>query len=153
MDQVAIIPVDAFTIQHDPAIGALLAEYAYEARIEGLPEPSPQWATYQALERAGALQCFAAYVGDVMVGFLGLVISENPHYGRLMGAIESWFVASSYRGSGAGMGLLKAAERMVRSREAVGMFVAAKPASRVADVLARSGYGLGETMFFKSMGA
>jgi hypothetical protein len=51
------------------------------------------------------------------------------------------------------MGLLKAAERMARSRGAVGMLVAARPDSRVADVLPRSGYGLGESMFFKPMGA
>jgi GNAT superfamily N-acetyltransferase len=153
MDPVAIIPVDAFTIQGDPAIGALLAEYALEARIDGLPEPNPQWSTYNALERAGALQCFAAYIGESLVGFLALVCSENPHYGRVIGAVESWFVASAYRGSGAGMGLLKAAERMARSRGAVGMLVAARPDSRVADVLPRSGYGLGESMFFKPMGA
>lgn len=75
----------------------LLAEYADECSNAMLGRINPQWDMYAAMERAGALKIYAAYVDDVMVGFSAVLHHVQPHYGTLVGVVESLFVGKAHR--------------------------------------------------------
>lgn len=124
----------------DPATPGLLAEYAAECRLEGLPEPEPHQAIYLALERAGAVALFGAYgshkgAENGLVGFVVVLVSMNPHYSQVLGAVESFFVAAEHRPSGAGLKLLERAEREAKYRGAIALLVSAPFGSKLAHVL------------------
>lgn len=131
---------------------ALLAEYAAEASIAGLPAPQPDERSYFRLEANGVLHPLAAYDADErMVGFIVLLVSLNPHYGVKLGVIESFFVASEHRGSGAGLRLLRAAEACAEAQGAAGLLVSAPIKGRLADVLdAHDAYNETNRVFFRS---
>lgn len=151
MEPVAIISVDVHTIRNDPALGSLLAEYAHECKIAGLPSPNPNWDTYERLENAGALVCLAACKGNALVGFMGLLISDNPHYGVRLAISESFFVAAAYRSTGAGLRLLRAAEDIAERERCTGMLVSSPDDGRLAEVLPRTGYRQSNVVFFKGL--
>src|SRR5690606_9497097 len=68
---------------------------------------------------------FGARVDGVLVGFIVLLTSMNPHYSVVLGAVESFFVAAAHRKSGAGVKLLREARRAAKDRGAVGLLVSA----------------------------
>ena len=117
------IAVDA--LRDAPGIKSLLREYARECAIDGLPKPDPEWLTYARLEHHGALQVLGAFVDDQLAGFCTVLVSLNPHYSVLLGVTESLFVGAHFRGTGAGMALLRAAERNAKERGAAAMLVSA----------------------------
>lgn len=122
----------------DPSAEALLAEYADECALAGLPPPVPHRDIYLALERAGVVSMFGARVDGVLVGFIVLLTSMNPHYSVVLGAVESFFVAAAHRKSGAGVKLLREARRAAKDRGAVGLLVSAPFGGKLAAVLKRS---------------
>src|SRR5690606_4232312 len=89
------------------------------------PPPVPHRDIYLALERAGIVSMFGARVDGVLVGFIVLLTSMNPHYSVVLGAVESSFVAAAHRKSGAGVKLLREARRAAKDRGAVGLLVSA----------------------------
>ncbi len=130
----------------------LRAEYAAECAVAGLPAPAPDAATYAGIEAAGAAYMLCAFQGEVMIGFYLGLVHRNPHYGAVIGVGESFFVASAYRKTGAGLALLARAEKANESRGARGMFVSAPhegPLSRVLSV--RGGYKQSNDVFFKPL--
>lgn len=119
----------------DPATPALLAEYAAECALAGLPEPVPHRAIYDALEQAGAVTLIAIRSDGALIGFLVLLVSMNPHYSQVLGAVESYFVAAARRKTGAGLALLREAERVAKDRGAVALLISAPARGQLADVL------------------
>lgn len=136
MPEIRHFTVDQFFAHPDAA--GLLAEYASEAAIAGLPAPQPARETYEAVERSGALCVLVATEGEQMLGFLALVVSPNPHYGILLGVTESYFVSKQYRALGAGLHLLHAAERVAQEVGAKGLLVSAPSEGRLVQVLERN---------------
>lgn len=134
-----------------PNFEALVAEYAAESSLDGLPAPQPQWSTYEALERSGMAYPLAAFVDDVLVGFLVLVVSVNPHYGIPLGVTESFFVSPDARGTGAGDGLRSAAEHQAREVGAVALLVSAPFGGRLERVLPRHGYEQTNTVWMRRL--
>lgn len=118
-----------------PDAPALLAEYAAESSIDGLPTPKPHADTYYLLEHSGRMHVFASYDGERMTGFLVLLCSLNPHYSAMLGVVESFFVASAHRKGGAGAALRREAKRAARDLGAVGLLVVAPFGGRLAHVL------------------
>ena len=107
--QVTIRAVPFASILDDPAFPDLLEAYKEDCSA---PNAGPQRGIYEAMEKAGLLHCFAAYAGDLLVGFVSLMTVGMPH-GNRMTTGESIFVDPEYRGTGAGEALISAAEEYV----------------------------------------
>lgn len=116
---------------------SLLAEYAEECRLAGLPEPEPHRAIYEQLEDAGVFTLIGYRYEGQLIGFIGLLVSMNPHYSQLIGAAESLFVAERYRKTGAGLALLREAEREARGKGAVALLLSAPYGGKLAEVMYR----------------
>lgn len=146
-----VAPATVASIETAPNIASLLAEYAGEGLIAGLPPPAAKWDTYRALEAAGLLQAFAATVGGELVGFITVLTATLPRHARPLATSESFFVAAAHRGTGAGRRLLRAAETRAREAGALGLLVGAPAGGRLAEVLPRSGYIETNRVFFRSL--
>ena len=135
-----------------PDSSVVLAEYAAESGVDGLPPPHPHKPTYLMLEQAGSLRVIAAHQGERMVGFITLLIYLNPHYSALIGVSESFFVRPEYRKTGAGMRLLRYTEAAAGEAGAVGLLMSAPKDSRLADVLdALDDYREAHRIFFRPL--
>ena len=68
-----------------------------------------------------------------------------------LAVVESYFVASKHRKSGAGLALLREAERIASDRGAHALLVSAPHGGRLADVMPRVGYRETNRVFFRSL--
>ena len=134
-----------------PNADALLTEYAQESSLFGLPSPQPDAERYEVLERTGMMTTLAAYLDDVLVGFLVMIVTVNPHYNARLAVTESYFVASEHRSTGAGLRLLREAEDVARAQGAVGFFVSAPNNGRLTNVMPRVGYRETNRVFFRGL--
>lgn len=148
--EVKILPVSFVAILDAPNSGALLRAYAEECLVPGA---TPQRAIYSAMERAGALQCFAAYAeADLLIGFASVLTAVMPHTGQRLAAIESVFVAPSYRDTGSGLALLDAAEQHARDSGCSTVVCLARVNSPFDKVLSRrSGYKLTHSQYTRRL--
>lgn len=103
------------------------------------------------MEEVGILHVLGAFRDGKLCGFLSMLISVLPHYGVPVAATESYFVALEHRKSGAGLMLLREAERHATERGAVALLVTAANHSKLADVLSRTGYRESHRLFFRSL--
>ena len=134
-----------------PTFPALLAEYAAESAIEGMPPPSARMETYRALHDMGTLHVLAAWAGDTLAGFITVLAAPLPHYGCTVAVSESFFVARAYRSTGAGLKLLHAAENKARELGSPGLLVSAPYEGDLFRVLPRVGYTETNRVFFKKV--
>lgn len=133
-----------------PDAPAMLAGYAIASAIEGMPPPKPDRGSYERMGASGAAAVFAAFEGDRMVGVTMVLVTVNPHYSEVIGVTESIFVMPEHRKTGAGLGLLAAAEAFARSKGAVGFFVSAPVDGVFAEVMSRMNeYRESNRAFFK----
>jgi GNAT superfamily N-acetyltransferase len=93
-----------------PASAALFAEHADECANPLLGRTCPQRAMYEAIEAAGAGQCFAAYVDGELVGFAFLLMGPLPHYAGLFATVESLYLSEDARRGGLGKMLMGSLE-------------------------------------------
>lgn len=122
-------------IENDPNADRILAEYEHECATPGVGKAVPQWDIYRAIESTGVMQAFGAFVDGHLVGFITVTVMRHPHYAELIASYESYFVLADYRGTGAGMALLRAAKELAKERGAVGLFVNSAPGSSLDRVL------------------
>ena len=134
-----------------PTFPALLAEYAEESAVDGMPPPSAKMETYRALNAAGVLHVLAAWADEMLVGFITVLAVPLPHYSVTTAVSESFFVAVAHRSTGAGLKLLRAAEAKTRELGAPGLVVSAPYAGRLFEVLPRRGYSEVSRVFFKKV--
>ncbi|SNR73686.1 Acetyltransferase (GNAT) domain-containing protein [Methylobacillus rhizosphaerae] len=133
-----------------PNLGELFSEYASEAAIPDLGAPIVHYDSYRTMESAGLLHIFAAFDGDHLIGFLVMIASIYPHFGKLLASTESYFVSKSHRHTGAGLKLMAIAEQKARELGAIGFYVSA-PLNGVLDrLIERKGFNLTNRVFFKS---
>jgi GNAT superfamily N-acetyltransferase len=132
---------------------ALLAEYAEECAMEGMPPPELHEPLYMAMERSGSMDVLCATVEGRLVGFLVLLVSPNPHYGGAkIGVVESFFVARNKRKTGAGDALQRFANASATQRGAVAILVIAPLGSKLALVLERDkAYRESNRVFFRRL--
>jgi len=115
---VTVLPVSYATILDAPNSADLLRAYAEECLV---PDAEPQRALYSAMERTGAIQCFAAYLNSnpdsnpdstppLLIGFISVIRTIVLHDGHLIAGIESFYVDPDQRSTGAGLMLLATAE-------------------------------------------
>jgi len=148
---IIIHPCTVSDMENAPNLADLLAEYGAASAIDGLGAPAAQLETYRQLEAVGVLHLIGAYQGDNLVGFLIMIISVLPHYGARVGSTESFFVASTARKTGAGLKLLREAERIAATLGAVGFLVSAPVGSRLDQVLTAKRYLETSHVFFKAL--
>ena len=129
----------------------LIAEYADECAINGMPRPEPSIELYERLETAGLLHCFGVYAGGCLVGFATIITNVVPHYNRVTAITESVFVSNAYRKSGVGLKLLKAIVEHSRRYKAVGLLISTPAGSRFSKLLARMGYSLTNEVYFRCL--
>lgn len=130
---------------------ALIAEYAAEAGTEGMPPPTGKMETYRALNAAGVLHIFGAWLDEALVGFIFVLAAPLPHYSVITAVSESFFVAKVHRGTGAGIKLLRAAEAKAAEIGSPGLLVSAPYGGKLFEVLPRSGYVETSRVFFKKV--
>lgn len=139
-------------LESAPNIGELMAEYSAESSISDLGPVAAQWTTYKAMVDSGAMHPFAVFDGgNVLAGFMLLIISVLPHYGLPIAVSESFFVTESIRKTGAGLRLLREVERFAVERGAVGMLVSSPAGGRLSTILPRSGYKATNEVFFRRL--
>lgn len=149
--RIDIRPCTATALVTHPAFPALRAEYAAEAAVAGLPDPQEKLELYQLMEGSGALQVYGAFLGDEPVGFVAVLAPVLPHYGRTIAVSESLFVAAAHRKTGAGLALIRTAERHARAVGSPGLLVSAPTGGRLATLLPRLGYHETNRAFLKRM--
>lgn len=147
---ITIRPCAVSEIEDAPNLAALLAEYGEESAIDGLGGQDAQIETYHQMEDIGALFPVGAFDGDALVGFLLMIVSILPHYGKRVASSESFFVTNSARKKGAGLKLLREAERMAQDLGALGLFISAPMGSRLYQVLEAKRYAETNRIFFKA---
>lgn len=130
---------------------ALIAEYADECAINGMPLPDPSPELYERLENTGLMQCFGVYDGAVLVGFATVITNIVPHYNKVTAITESIFVAKAYRKGGAGLRLIGAVTEYARQRKAVGLLISAPIKGQLSAVLERMHYRLTNEVYFKCL--
>lgn len=131
----------------------LLAAYREESSIAEMPPAYAHLQAYAQLERGGILHCFGAYIDGSMVGFATTIISVLPHYSALAAVMESIFVETKSRKSGAGIKLFRAIQRYAASKGACGLLVSAPVDGHFAKMLnhPRSGFKHTNQIFFKRL--
>lgn len=122
-------------IENAPNATELLLEYADECGTPEIGTPRIQPEIYRAMEANGVLAVICAHKEERLIGFINLVVSVLPHYGVVTAATESFFVEKSERTSGAGMMLLKEAEKVAKDIGAATLLVSARTGSELAMLL------------------
>lgn len=128
----------------------LLAEYASESSIDGMPTPKAKILTYKRLEFEGSIVCFGAFCNDKLVGFVSILMSILPHYSAPAAIVESIFVSSKHRAGCIGGRLLKAAENHAKNSNASGLLISAPFGGNLAKLLEKTkSYRTTNLIFFK----
>jgi len=139
------------TARSDANFSALLDEYAAESAIDGLPKPECQVDMYKAMEDSELIHILGSFTDDKLTGFIILICGVLPHYGAVIATTESFFVSPTYRKSGAGLMLLREAERLAKSFDAVALVVTAPSGGRLAEVMPKAGYRESNAVFIRSL--
>jgi hypothetical protein len=138
-------------IRADPDYHEIIREYASESSITGMPAFNPDEKLYAQLETLGILHAFTARLGPFLVGFIGLLVTPNPHYGCLIGTIESYFVQAQHRKTGAGLELLVTARKKAVELGAKGFMISAPHGSSLGRVLERRSFTHTNDVYFQSL--
>lgn len=147
-----ISPITVNQFFSAPNAEALLAEYAAECAIAGLPAPMPSREMYEAIEASGMARVIGAFCDDRLVGFIVLLVSFNPHYSAKLAVCESYFVGKDHRKSGAGLRLRNAAVDVAVDLGAKGIFICAPKGGKLAEVMEKSGdYIETNRVFFRGL--
>jgi len=151
MTQVEYRPITFDQLESDASWPDMFAEYAQECRIAGMPPCDYQRDMYRLMDSQGIMQLIGAYVGDNLVGFCNLLVTRLPHYGRLVGTMESMFVSKDWRKSGAGIGLVREAERVSAKAGAVAVLMTAPAGGSMERLMPMVGYRHTNTVYFKAL--
>lgn len=151
MASVVVRQRDVAGIVDDPDFDQLIEEYAKESAILGMPAPAAKFDAYRKYEALGFLHAYGAYVHDDMVGFITVIAPILPHYAMPVAVVESFFVASAHRKTGAGLKLLETAETRARDLHSPGLLVSTPFQGRLFEVLPRRGYQETNRVFFKRL--
>lgn len=139
-------------LEASPMFADLLAEYAAESAIDGMPAPSARMDIYRHLETKGALHVISGTVEGELAGFITVLAPVMPHYGVPLATSESFFVTKRHRNSLGGLKLLTAAEDKARDLGSPGLLVSAPYGGKLFEVLPRCGYVETNRAFFKKVG-
>jgi GNAT superfamily N-acetyltransferase len=148
-----MIKLITFTqLVNEPNFDVLIAEYGDEARLEGLPFPSPNIDMYLTLERNGTLFINAIYDDALLVGFMACNMATLPQYSAAKVCAEmSFFVAKTHRRGGTGKRLHDASLYEASVRGAEGFVITAKANSVFSRVVEHWGFTESNRIYFKAL--
>lgn len=146
--EVKDVPVRA--IYSSPEFEQIVREYSEESGNPDLGCGCPALDFYERMEGSGALRCAAAYEGDRIIGFVIVVTTLYPHFGKLVGTVESIWLSREHRAGGAGIRLIRKAQDMAREMGAVGIYFGARSGSRLAQLYGRLFTPM-NTLFWKKL--
>ncbi len=147
-----IQPTTIAALEAASNIWSLLLEYAQESAAPDMVPPAIRAMDYKRLEALGVLHPISALLDGELIGYVTVLASEIPHYGRSIAITESIFVAKAHRKTGAGLKLLRAAEAKARELGSPVLLVSTPIDGDLAEVLPRVGYGeVGRTFLKKVM--
>lgn len=140
-------------IESAPNIAQILEEYAAESAIKGMPHPLAKVDTYKYLESTKSIYVIGAFFNDVFIGYIIALSPILPHYSVKVAVSESFFVLKEFRNTGAGLKLLREAEKQTSEVGACGILVSAPLGGDLAEVLPHIGYIETNRVFFRSFNA
>ena len=143
--------VSVDSVLSDPDLISLLTEYGREVSFEAGPKPKPDFERYKVLEKSGSFHVLGCYDGNTLIGFMTILVAVLPHWGRMMGVSESYFVSSAYRKTGAGLALLHKGEIFAKELGAEYFLVSAPVGGRLEEVLPHVGYDETNRVFLKAL--
>lgn len=134
-----------------PNLCELFEEYRKEADRGGYGKPSVQVNMYKTLESAGILKAIVAERDGILIGFIALLVSVVPHFGKVIASTESFFVIESERKNGAGIRLLRLAEKEARNMGSVMFYSTAPVGGRLEKLLPNLGFEKTNVVFGKRL--
>lgn len=134
----------------DPTFESMVDEYATYS-IKTLPRPQYKRQDYELLEKVGALTPFRVIHQERLIGFMAVLEAKVPHYGLKLSIVESLFVMKAYRSTGAGVRLIRTAERFASAGGSAGIFINCPVHGELFDILPRLDYSLETYNFFKRL--
>ena len=140
-------------LEAHPDFPRLVEEYAAESAVDGMPVPQVDVAEYRVREATGAQLTLLAFYGEELIGFIVAFTQKLRHYGALALMVDAFFVTPDLRPTGAGLRLLRTAEKIAAERQCCGVVATAPLESILAEVLPRAGYNKTNYIFFKKIAA
>lgn len=134
-----------------PNLDVLFEEYRAEADRGKYGRPSVQVDMYKSLEDVGMLKAIIAEKDGALVGFIALLVSVVPHFGKTIATTESFFVTEPGRKHGIGIKLLKRAEEEAKGAGAVMFYSTAPIGGRLEKLLPHFGFERTNIVFGKRL--
>lgn len=107
---------------------------------------------YEQAEDGGMLRCYTARRGSVLIGYAFYFLAHNSHYsGSLQASQDVLFIHPDYRRSGAGLKLMREADRRLRTEGVQAVYHHEKIAHSFAPLLERLGYECIERVWVKRL--
>ncbi len=106
---------------------------------------------YTRLEKGGAIYCYRAMEDEKLIGFMSIVNSVIPHWGKKISIVESLYVLKAARKSGAGIRFIRKAEEFGRNVGSWGVIVNCPVDGELVNVLPKLEYAPQTICFFKKL--
>lgn len=147
---VEIRPTTVAELEALPYIYDFLDEYAAESAVKGLPHPSAKAESYKNLEATGIFHIFGAFTSGELIGYITVLVSVLMHFDQMVATTESFFVRKAHRKTGAGLKLLRTAEKFAREQNSPGLLISAPLYGDLCELLPLVGYAPTSCIFFKN---
>lgn len=131
--------------------GLMHEHWATVSRIKDKYAASPDAERFRLLEAAGLLLVVGAFDDDKLIGYAATIISRHMHYDFNLAANDALYLAEAYRGTRAGLGLIRETERLAKARGADMITWHAKPGTPLDALLPRLSYGLQDHIYLKGL--
>jgi GNAT superfamily N-acetyltransferase len=106
---------------------------------------------YAAMEAAGVMQSFAAYMAGQLTGFANVLTPVLPHYGLRVATVETLFVAAAVRKYAIGRELMLAIETYAHEVGCVGILYSAPAGGQLERVLSAKKYQQTNSVFYRPL--
>lgn len=106
---------------------------------------------YIDMERAGVMQSIGAFCGEKLIGFVAVLAAKVPRCDAPMAVADGLYVARAYRRTGAGVKLIREAEKYARDIGSPCLAFGTPKDGPLATILPRFGYDLTNIMFTKAV--
>lgn len=132
-------------------LDALRREFVADVATFAQPAPTEKLEAYRAIEAAGTIQAFGAFLGDMVVGFITVLTPPVPRCAVPVAVADGLFVAKAYRKTGAGIRLIRAAEAYAAEIGSPCLMIGTPSNGPLAVVLPRIGYAETNRVFTKAV--
>ena len=130
---------------------ALRQEFADEVATFAAPAPISDMVGYVEMEAVGSLQMFGAFLGERLVGFVGVIVHRIPRCSVSVAVTDGMYVGRAYRNTGAGMKLIRAAEVHAAEAGSPRLMVGTPSDGPLVSILPRLGYAETNRVFSKDV--